>query len=155
LQALARHSGSPVVRNPAEPLLIVENLRTWFEVRRGVIPRATGAVRAVDDVSFTVEPREVLGLAGESGSGKSTIGRSVLRLVEPTSGRIVFDREDVRALGPEQLRRFRRKAQIVFQDPFAALDPKMTIAAIVAEPLQVQGLYKEPRSRRSDRVVSL
>ena len=138
----------------AEPLLVVENLRTWFEIRRGVIPRAVGAVRAVDDVSFTVRAREVLGLAGESGSGKSTIGRSVLRLIEPTSGRITFDGEDVRALGPEALRRFRRKAQIVFQDPFAALDPRMTVAEIVAEPLRVQGLYTVARTRH-DRVVSL
>ena len=138
----------------AEPLLVVENLRTWFEIRRGVIPRAIGAVRAVDDVSFTVRSKEVLGLAGESGSGKSTIGRSILRLIEPTSGRIAFGGEDVRALGPEALRRFRRKAQIVFQDPFAALDPRMTVAEIVAEPLRVQGLYVVPRARQ-DRVVSL
>jgi oligopeptide/dipeptide ABC transporter ATP-binding protein len=138
----------------AEPLLVVENLRKWFEIRRGVIPRAVGAVRAVDDVSFTVQPKEVLGLAGESGSGKSTIGRSVLRLTEPTSGRIVFGGEDVRALGPEALRRFRKKAQIVFQDPFAALDPQMTVAEIVSEPLQVQRLCGDPRAR-SDRVVSL
>ncbi len=137
-----------------EPLLVVENLRTWFEIRRGVIPRAVGAVRAVDDVSFTVRPKEVLGLAGESGSGKSTIGRSILRLIEPTAGEITFDGQDVRALGPEALRRFRRKAQIVFQDPFAALDPKMTVAEIVAEPLKVQGLYVVPRARH-DRVVSL
>lgn len=139
---------------PAEPLLAVANLRKWFEIRRGVIPRVVGAVRAVDDVSFTVKSREVLGLAGESGSGKSTIGRSVLRLIEPTAGRIMFGGEDVRALGPKALRRFRRKAQIVFQDPFAALDPKMTVAEIVAEPLQVQGLCRDPRARR-DRVVSL
>ncbi len=137
-----------------EPLLVVENLRTWFEIRRGVIPHVAGAVRAVDDVSFTVRSKEVLGLAGESGSGKSTIGRSVLRLIEPTSGRVLFGGEDVRTLGPEALRRFRRKAQIVFQDPFASLDPKMTVEEIVAEPLQVQGLYSVPRTRR-DRVVSL
>jgi len=142
------------VTAPAEPLLAVANLRKWFEIRRGVIPRVVGAVRAVDDVSFTVKSREVLGLAGESGSGKSTIGRSVLRLIEPTAGRIMFGGEDVRALGPKALRRFRRKAQIVFQDPFAALDPKMTVAEIVAEPLQVQGLCRDPRARR-DRVVSL
>lgn len=137
-----------------EPLLVVESLRTWFQIRRGVIPRAAGAVRAVDDVSFTVHSKEVLGLAGESGSGKSTIGRSILRLIEPTSGRISFGGEDVRALGPEALRRFRRKAQIVFQDPFAALDPKMTVAEIVAEPLQVQDLCRDPRERR-ERVAAL
>jgi peptide/nickel transport system ATP-binding protein len=154
MPALARDRGRAVVTASIEPLLVVENLRTWFEIRRGVIPRAVGAVRAVDDVSFTVRSKEVLGLAGESGSGKSTIGRSILRLIEPTSGRIAFGGEDVRALGPEALRRFRRKAQIVFQDPFAALDPRMSVAEIVAEPLRVQGLYVVPRARQ-DRVVSL
>src|SRR5690349_18590201 len=151
---MARDRGRTIVTASADPLLVVENLRTWFEIRRGIIPHVTGAVRAVDDVSFTVRAKEVLGLAGESGSGKSTIGRSILRLIEPTSGRISFEGEDVRALGPEALRRFRRKAQIVFQDPFAALDPKMTVAEIVAEPLQVQDLCRDARERR-DRVVAL
>jgi oligopeptide/dipeptide ABC transporter ATP-binding protein len=138
----------------AEPLLAVENLRKWFEIRRGIIPRVVGAVRAVDGISFTVKPGEVLGLAGESGSGKSTIGRAVLRLIEPTAGRILFEGEDVTKFAPEVLRRFRRKAQIVFQDPFAALDPKMTVAEIVSEPLQVQGL-SSGRGARLERVVGL
>ncbi|MBM3597699.1 MAG: ABC transporter ATP-binding protein [Alphaproteobacteria bacterium] len=137
-----------------EPLLQVERLRTWFPIRRGVIPRPVGAVKAVDDVSFTVHRREVLGLAGESGSGKTTIGRSILRLIEPTDGRVVFGGADVTALGRHELRLFRRKAQIVFQDPFAALDPVMTIEEILGEPLQVQGLAKGRQERR-DRVVRL
>jgi len=136
------------------PLLQVENLRTWFAIRRGIIPRAVGAVRAVDDVSFAVNRREVLGLAGESGSGKTTIGRSILRLVEPTGGRILFDGTDVTALEPRDLRLFRRRAQIVFQDPFSALDPQMTIEAALAEPLQVQGLARGRRQRR-ERIAAL
>ena len=137
------------------PLAVeVRNLRKWYEVRRGVIPRVIGHVRAVDDVSFAISSREVLGLAGESGSGKTTIGRTLLRLVEPTSGRIDFNGTDVTALDPAALRRFRRKAQIIFQDPYSSLDPRMTIEEIVAEPLRVQGI--EPnRNRRRERVTAL
>ena len=135
-------------------VLEVHNLRKWYEIRRGVIPRVVGHVRAVDDVSFTIKPREVLGLAGESGSGKTTIGRTLLRLVEPTSGRIDFNGTDVTALDSRALRRFRLKAQIIFQDPYSSLDPRMTIEEIVAEPLRVQAI--EPsRARRRERVAAL
>jgi oligopeptide/dipeptide ABC transporter ATP-binding protein len=140
----------------ADPTLLlqVDRLRKWFPIRRGVIPRTIGNIKAVDDVSFTVKSHEVLGLAGESGSGKTTIGRALLRLIEPSGGRVVFDGIDVTALGPRDLRRFRRKAQIIFQDPFAALDPQMTIAEILAEPLQVQQLCTTARARR-ERVAAL
>ena len=135
-------------------ILEVDNLRKWYEIRRGVIPRVVGNVRAVDDVSFVIKAREVLGLAGESGSGKTTIGRALLRLVQPTSGRIIFSGTDVTALDRSALRRFRRKAQIIFQDPYSSLDPRLTIEEIVAEPLRVQGM--EPiRSRRRERVAAL
>jgi oligopeptide transport system ATP-binding protein len=136
------------------PLLQVRGLRKWFPIRRGVIPRTVGRITAVDDVSFTVKSHEVLGLAGESGSGKTTIGRTVLRLIEPSGGQVIFDGIDVTALGPRDLRRFRRKAQIIFQDPFAALDPQMTIAEIIAEPLQIQQLCATARERR-ERVAAL
>jgi oligopeptide transport system ATP-binding protein len=130
------------------PLLDVRGLRKWYDIRTGVIPRVTGQVRAVDEVSFTLRPREVLGIAGESGSGKSTIGRSVLRLIEPTSGEIRFGGRDIARLDRRELRLFRRQAQMVFQDPYGSLDPLMTIGDIVAEPLDVQGLISGPRRRR-------
>ena len=123
-----------------ELLLEVEGLRTWFPITRGIIPRVVANVRAVDGVSFTVDRHEVLGIAGESGSGKTTIGRSVLRLVEPTAGTIRFDGADVRALDPAGLRLFRRKAQIVFQDPFGSLDPRRRVGQTVAEPLALVGV---------------
>jgi len=135
-------------------LLEVTNLRKWYAIRRGVIPRVVGHIRAVDDVSFEIKSREVLGLAGESGSGKTTIGRSLLRLVEPTSGQITFNGNEVTTLDPSALRRFRRKAQIIFQDPYSSLDPRMTIEEIVAEPLRVQAIEPE-RRRRRDRVAAL
>jgi oligopeptide/dipeptide ABC transporter ATP-binding protein len=136
------------------PVLEVRNLRKWFEIRRGVIPRVVGHVKAVDDVSFAIQPNQVLGLAGESGSGKTTIGRSVLRLVEPTSGQVLFNGMEVTRLDARALRRFRRKAQIIFQDPYSSLDPRMTVAEIVAEPLRVQGIEPDRRKRR-ERVAAL
>jgi oligopeptide/dipeptide ABC transporter ATP-binding protein len=136
------------------PLLDVRNLTTWFDIRRGIIPRPVAAVQAVTDVSFTVGEREVLGIAGESGSGKTTIGRSVLRLVEPSSGEIVFDGEDITRLGSAELRAFRRRCQIVFQDPYSALNPKKTIERILAEPFIVQGLAASAAERR-ERIAAL
>jgi oligopeptide/dipeptide ABC transporter ATP-binding protein len=136
------------------PLLEVRKLRKWYDIRGGMISGVRGHVKAVDDVSFSIRPREVLGLAGESGSGKTTIGRAVLRLIEPTAGEIRFDGTDLIALNRRELRKFRRKAQIVFQDPFSSLDPRMTIEQIVAEPFQVQGLGLS-RIQRRERVIDL
>jgi oligopeptide transport system ATP-binding protein len=130
------------------PLLDVRDLRKWYDLRGGIIPRVRGHVRAVDGVSFAVRPGEVLGIAGESGSGKSTIGRCVLRLIEPTSGEIRFAGQDLTRLDRRELRLFRRKAQMIFQDPYGSLDPLMTIGEIVAEPLEVQGMMGGPRQRR-------
>ena len=138
----------------AEPLLDVKGLRTWFPVRSGIIPKTVANVKAVDDVSFSVATHEVLGVAGESGSGKTTLGRSILRLIEPTTGEIRFDRVDITQLNPGELRLFRRRAQIIFQDPFASLDPKMTIEEALAEPLRIQRLCKTSAERR-DRVAEL
>jgi oligopeptide transport system ATP-binding protein len=136
------------------PLLEVRGLRKWYEIRGRLLAGSRGHVKAVDGVSFDIRPREVLGMAGESGSGKSTIGRAVLRLIEPTAGEVRFGGIDVIRLGRRELRRFRQKAQIVFQDPFTSLDPRMTIEQIVTEPLQVQGIGRNVRERR-ERVVKL
>jgi peptide/nickel transport system ATP-binding protein len=136
------------------PLLDVQSLRKWYPVGGGLLSKPRAQVRAVDDVSFTLKPREVLGIAGESGSGKTTIGRAVLRLIEPTAGEIRFRGEDISRYSQRDLKLFRRHAQMVFQDPFASLDPKMTVEEIVSEPLQVQGLLGSRRARR-DRVTEL
>jgi oligopeptide/dipeptide ABC transporter ATP-binding protein len=116
-------------------LLRVRNLVKHFPVRRGFLGRRTAVVHAVDDVSFSIAENETLGLVGESGCGKSTTGFSILRLIEPTSGDVRFQGQDVLALGPEQLRAARRQMQIVFQDPFGSLNPRLTVERLVEEPL--------------------
>ncbi len=140
------------MRAAEEALLEVRNLKKSFPVRKGLLQRVVDQVRAVDGVSFTIGPGETLGLVGESGCGKTTTGRAVLRLVEPTEGDIVFRsrrharegepyREiDLAAATPEQIRALRRDMQIIFQDPFSSLNPRMSIGDIVAEPLKVQGV---------------
>lgn len=121
-------------------LLEVRGLTKHFPVRRGVLRRVTGSVQAVTDVSFDVNAGETLAVVGESGCGKSTIGRAVLRLVEPTSGSVKLDGEEVLALEAGALRDMRRRMQIIFQDPFASLNPRMTVAETLAEPLLLHGL---------------
>ncbi|MGA7803759.1 ABC transporter ATP-binding protein [Bradyrhizobium sp.] len=124
----------------SEPLLEVTDLVKHYPVRNGVLRRAAGIVHAVDGVSFSLRSGETLGLVGESGCGKSTVARSVLRLVEPSSGRIRLDGTDITHLGKTALRPHRRSMQIVFQDPFASLNPRMTAGDIVGEPLTVHGI---------------
>jgi peptide/nickel transport system ATP-binding protein/oligopeptide transport system ATP-binding protein len=132
----------------AAPVLEVRNLVKHFPVHRGdLIRRKVGDVHAVCDVSFELRPRSTLGLVGESGSGKSTTGRCLLRLHEPTSGEVRFKGEDVLALSAGQLRKLRRDLQIVFQDPYASLDPRMTVGSIVAEPLVVHGIGGDRKTR--------
>ncbi len=139
-------------RAVSQPLLRVEGLVKHFETKLATgVRRRKRVVQAVSGVSFDVAPGETLGLVGESGSGKTTVGRCVLRLIEPTSGRVEFDGRDLAALEPEELRHLRRRMQIVFQDPFASLDPKMTVGASIAEPLVVQGVPGD----HIDKVVQL
>jgi oligopeptide transport system ATP-binding protein len=136
------------------PLLKVENLTKAFPIHSGLLKRQTGAVQAVNGVNFHVDAGETLGLVGESGCGKSTTGRCVLRLIEPTSGDIIFEGKNVRALGGEALRTLRRDIQIIFQDPYASLNPRMNVGTIIGEALIIHKLAKTNREF-DDRVVSL
>ncbi len=117
-------------------LLEVQNLKKYFPVRRGILSRTIGYVRAVDRVSFSSEQGETLGLVGESGCGKTTVGRSILRLIEPTSGQVRFNGQDLLSLDGEALRQVRASLQIIFQDPFSSLNPRMNIGQIIAEPIK-------------------
>ena len=123
-----------------EPLLNVENLRVYFPIRKGFFSRTTDFVKAVDDVSFTIYPGETVGLVGESGCGKTTLGRALLRLTEPTAGRILFEGTDLASLPAGELRHRRREFQLVFQDPYAALNPMLTVGEAILEPMRVHGV---------------
>ena len=136
------------------PLLQVKGLKKHFPIRGGLLRRVVDHVHAVDGVSFDMQPGETLGLVGESGCGKSTTGRCVLRLIEPTAGQVLFEGRDVGAMTPQQLRGMTRDMQIIFQDPFASLNPRMTVSAIVGEGLVIHQLAKGPREIE-DRVVQL
>ena len=125
------------------PLVELDDLRVWFPIKRGVLlDRHVGDVKAVDGVSLTIERGETLGLVGESGCGKSTVGRAMLRLYEPTGGRVVFEGVDVTHMSDSELRPLRRRMQMVFQDPFASLNPRHSIGRTIGEPLRVHGIAR-------------
>ncbi len=136
------------------PLLEVKNLKTYFPVYGGVLRRHIDDVKAVDDVSFCVEQGTTVGLVGESGSGKTTIGRTILKLEPATSGEIFFDGREILAMRESQFRPLRREMQMIFQDPFGSLNPRMTIAAIVGEALEIH-FPKMTRGERRERVAEL
>jgi oligopeptide transport system ATP-binding protein len=137
-----------------ETLLSVKNLKKHFAISGGVFSRTNDYVHAVDGVSFDIGKGETLGLVGESGCGKSTTGRCILRLIEPTSGEVWFQGADVTRLGTDALRQLRRDMQIIFQDPYASLNPRLTVGAIIGEALQIHGLAKS-RKALEERVVEL
>jgi oligopeptide transport system ATP-binding protein len=136
-------------------LLDVQGLKMYFPITRGiVIQRHVGDIKAVDDISFQVKKGETLGLVGESGCGKSTAGRAILQLYRPTAGHVYFKGEDLTRLKGEALRRKRREMQMIFQDPYASLNPRMTVGSIISEPLEVHNIYPS-RKERQERVQEL
>src|SRR2546430_14987510 len=132
----------------AGPLIGVRRLKAWFPVRSGVVSRITGHVRAVDGVDLPISQGEALGLVGESGCGKSTLGRSILRLVEPTAGEVYFRGKNILRLRRGGMRRIRREMAIIFQDPFASLDPRQTVGGILGEALDIHRLRPGGRRRQ-------
>ena len=138
----------------SEVLLEVRNIKKHFPIRSGLLQKVSGYVKAVDGVSFSMKRRETLGLVGESGCGKSTTGRVVLRLLSATSGEVLFRGRNLLAISGEELRRARREFQMIFQDPFASLDPRMTVAQIVGEPLAAHRLLSSGKERK-ERVAGI
>lgn len=136
------------------PLLEIKNLQTWFPVKHGLFGKTKGYVKAVDEVSFEVYPGEILGLVGESGCGKTSLGRSILRLIEPRGGEILFAGKSVSGLDSTSLRKIRKQMQIIFQDPYSSLNPRMTIGSAILEPMQVHDLHENDKRRR-DKVFEL
>ncbi|WP_371363878.1 Oligopeptide transport ATP-binding protein OppF [Sporomusa rhizae] len=139
-----------------EVLLNVRNLYKHFPIRGGIFGRPVGAVRAVDGISFDIKKGETLGLVGESGCGKSTTGMLILRLLEMTTGEVMFEGQNVGKMNKKELRGFRRHAQIIFQDPYASLNPRMTVGEIIGEPLMLHGIASGPeRAKRVEQLLNL
>lgn len=135
--------------NNLETILRVENLTKYFSIKGGLFGREIGRVHAVDGVTFLLKKGKTLGLVGESGCGKSTLGRAILKLIEPNSGRILFNEIEINKLTQKQLRPLRKDMQIIFQDPFASLNPRMSVREILCEPFEIHGLYKDKKEREN------
>jgi peptide/nickel transport system ATP-binding protein len=138
----------------ATPLVKVENLSVWFPARRTLFGKASEYIRAVDDVSFDIFNGETMGLVGQSGCGKTTLGRALLRLVEPTGGRILYNERDLTSIDKKELRALRKNIQIIFQDPYSSLNPRLAIGSAIGEPLKVHGILSSARQRK-DKVMEL
>ena len=121
-------------------LLELRNVKKYFPIRKGLLQREVARVHAVDDVSFAIRPGETLGLVGESGCGKSTLGRTIIRLLDPTDGDILFQGRSIARLGPRELRPLRREMQMVFQDPYASLNPRKRVGSIIGDPMKIHGV---------------
>jgi oligopeptide/dipeptide ABC transporter ATP-binding protein len=134
--------------NGGDPLVEVRSLKKYFPIRKGLLQREVGRVHAVDDVTLSVREGETLGLVGESGCGKSTFGRTIVRLLEPTEGEVVFEGRDISKLGARKLRPLRREMQMVFQDPYASLNPRKRVGSIIGTPLKIHGVEKSERRQR-------
>lgn len=135
-------------------LLTVDNFKVWFPIKSGVLQRTIGHVRAVDGVSFSVSKGETLGIVGESGSGKTTLARGILRLVKPTSGKVYFDGVDVVKANRRQMKTLRRKMQIIFQDPYASLDPRQTVSSILYEAMKIHHIVRN-KSEATEKSIEL
>jgi oligopeptide/dipeptide ABC transporter ATP-binding protein len=135
-------------RSGGDPLVAIDSLKKYFPIRKGLLQREVGHVHAVDDVTFSVQEGETLGLVGESGCGKSTLGRTIVRLLEPTEGSVLFEGRDISKLGARKLRPLRREMQMVFQDPYASLNPRKRVGSIIGTPLKIHGVDKSERRQR-------
>ena len=133
--------------NINEYILEVQDLKKWYPIKDGVFSRINGNIKAVDGVSFNIKPGETFGIVGESGCGKSTLGRTLIRSIDPTSGNMIFDGEDITKLNKKQLKTARNKMKFIFQDPYASLNPRMTVKDIIAEPIDIQKNYKTNKER--------
>ncbi|MCW3110159.1 MAG: transporter ATP-binding protein [Segetibacter sp.] len=144
----------PVISKNDKPLLSVQNLKVWFPAKHKLFGKSTEFIKAVEDVSFDLNEGETVGLVGESGCGKSTLGRSILQLIKPTEGHIFFKGQDLSEAPAKQLRSMRKDMQIIFQDPYSSLNPRMTIGEAIGEPIQVHGLA-ENRRQKKEKVIEL